>query len=671
MSVRRRVAVMAARGLTFGLLGTVAPAYAAAGYTAVTTVSDAGAPGGAQNHVYTSPTTEWYVDRIAGGVMVNGYEGGANRSFSLTLQGPTDSELAVGTYVGAQGSGAQTSPGIRYAYNGLSCPNFNDVGAFTVLEYARDPVTGTLLRFAAVFEHRCATSTGSTRGSVYWNSSLAPRARSSWVISGDSTALPGSSVQVAGVLRDSTGAAIASQPVIERTTLLWSGPTSQAPLTTSLSGGVSTPLTLGSAPVQVAYEYAGDATHEPSIGVGLVTPVRRTPTLVASMSSPQYVGTTVTVSGKLTDTAGPVAGVEVQVYRSGDDTVTATTAADGSFSIPYVLPTRGSYGVFVEFRGSFLTDRVSTWVDVYSLPRPTTMTFSGPSTVERGTSYSLSGTLVGYDGAPLGAVPVTLIRQDLAGTTSRIVTTGADGSFSHDDTSEVGGTVTWSAKYLGSPDGNDAPAKRTVVVAVPRLAPSLSISVPARSFTYASLAKITVHLGPTFNGRTVTVVGKRANAATSFVVGSGVVDVNGNFTTTAKMIAMTKFTVTFKGDYRYAPASVSTTRWVVAKVTTTPLGWFKKIGGVSVYHAGGTPRFGFAVFPGRPGGCLAVVAQRLTGGVWKPVAATSCTHLDSTSKTALYLVRNSTPGKMRIAAGVAKNGYSLAGTSAWAYFSFV
>jgi hypothetical protein len=671
MSVRRRVAVVAAVGVIVGLLGTAAPAEAASGTTVVTIVSDAGAPAGAQNHTFTSPTAQWQVYPAGTGLIVSAVESGTGHSLMLNLYAPTGTELGVGTYVGARMSAEATNPGIDFAYDGRACDGYQGNGAFRVLEIEREAGTGAILRFAAVFEYRCGSASGGSRGSVYWNSTLAPRARTSWSMSGATTALPGTTVQVAGSLSDSAGVVMAAHSVKEWTTALSSGSTAQANLTTDAAGGVSTSRSLGSVPLQIVYEYAGDATHEPSVGVRTATPVRRTPTLVATMSSPQYVGTTVTVSGKLTDTAGPVAGVEVQVYRSGDEGVTGSTSADGSFSIPYVLPTRGSYGVFVYFAGSFLTDPVSGWVDVYSLPRPTAMTFTGPSSIERGTPYSLSGTLVGYDGVPLAAVPVTLIRQDLAGTTSTIVTTGADGSFTHDDTPEVGGTVTWSAKYLGSPDGNDAPIKRTVVVAVSRLAPSLSMSVPARSYAYGSLAKITVRLGPTFNGRTVTVSGKRANAAKTFVVGSGVVDVNGNFTTTVRMIAMTKLTVTFKGDYRYAPATVSATRWTVARVTTTPLGWFKKVRSVAIYHAGGTPRFGFAVFPGRPGGCLAVVAQRFTGGTWKTVAATSCTHLDTTSKTSLYLVRNSTPGRMRIAAGVAKNGYTLAGSSPWAYFSFV
>ena len=70
-----------------------------------------------------------------------------------------------------------------------------------------------ITRFAAVFEHHCGRNPARARGSVYWNSTLIPRARTSWTMSGEHDLLPGSAIQVAGVLEGHPGGTLAGQAV--------------------------------------------------------------------------------------------------------------------------------------------------------------------------------------------------------------------------------------------------------------------------------------------------------------------------------------------------------------------------------------------------------------------------------------------------------------------------
>lgn len=666
----RRTAVLAAAALILGLLAMAPPAAAATGITQMTMLADAGAPGGSQARTYTAPTYTLYPS-LMGGFGLYAYDPVTSLSSAIYLLPPAGQDLHVGTYVGATTTANETRPGIHYYYKSYSCVN-DENGAFRVLEIERDPSTGSITRFAAVFEQHCGTDPARARGSVYWNSTLTPLARTSWTMSGDVAVLPGSSFQVSGVLKDKTGAVMPGEAVTEWVTDLGAGSPTSTARTTGAGGDLSSSSSVQLQRIQYVYDYPGDGTHEPSVGIRTVEGVRRTSTITGSLpAGTLYVGDTVTITGKVTDTAGPVKDAEVQIYEQQTELARTTTAPDGTFSADIAVPRRGSFWINLYTPGTSLSLYANGQVSMSAYARPTAITVNAPATVERTTPYDVTGALVGHDGAPLGNAPVSLVRKDLAGTTTTVVTTAPDGSYSLTDTPEVGGKILWSAKYLGSEDGNQLPTSKTATVLVPRLATGLSMVIAKGPFVYGARAIIRVHLDPTFNGRTVTLSVKRAGWSTAKPVLKGEVDEFGNLTTNYPMEANTTFTATFAGDYRYEPATVTLARLTSAKVTVTPFGWFKKVGAVAVYHAGVTPRFGFAVGPSRPSGCIAVTAQRLSAGVWKTVASASCFHLDGNSTIVLALLKNSAPGKMRVRGTVPTTTKTYTGTSAWQYYSFV
>lgn len=668
---RRRTAFVASVALLLSLLAVAPPASAATGTTILTVLAEVGAPGGSQARTYTSPGMTLDAFPWGGVFQLQAYDPATGIGTSLTFNPPSGQVLDVGTYAGARATTDAGHAGLTYRYKGGQCVLGDDNGAFKILEIERNPSDMAITRFAAVFEHHCGSNPARARGSVYWNSTLTPRPRTSWTMSGDTTVLPGSAIQVAGVLKDISGVPLAGQAVTQWVTDLYGGAGASTARTTGAGGDVSSSSSIQLQRIQYAYEYAGDATHEPSIGVRTVAGVQRTSTLTASVPAGSlYVGETVTVTGTFRDTAGPVAGADILIEKL-DELARATTAADGSFSADIVIPTRGSYSLSVHTNGTLLSAPAYVYVPMNVVARPSVITVAAPASVERLTPYDVTGTLVGHDGAPLGGVPVSLVRKDLAGTTTTVVTTEADGSYSLTDTPEVAGKILWAAKYLGSDDANQAPATKTATVVVPQLPTELAMFIANGPYVYGTRAIIRVHLGPTFNGRTVTLSAKRAGWSTPQIVVRGAVDSFGNLTTNYPMTANTTFTATFAGDYRYAPATVSLVRQTSAKVSVTAFGWFKKVGSIAVYHAGATPRFGFVVGPARPNGCLAVTAQRLSGGVWKTVASASCFHLDGNSQIVLALLRNSTPGKMRVRATVPSTSKTYTGSSPWMYYSFI
>jgi hypothetical protein len=653
-------------------LGPTPAAQAVTSTSSLSMVAGADSPGGAFQ--YTDAALNTYAMFSEFGVFAQAYDSATGRLIYLDFMSPQGSPIAAGTtYVGAGAYPPAAAPTMVLTVNGTVCPK-ETYAAFRVLELERDPVTLGLTRFAAVFDYHCSGALVGAQGSFFWNSTLGPRPRTSWVMSGSTLERPGTAVTAAGSLRDADGAAMSGRAVTVHATAIGSAPVVQG-ATTDVTGSVAGGGTLGLDSLQIAVEYAGDATHEPSIASRTILVDRRASTLTGSLPAPLYAGSSVQLTGKLTDTAGPIAGAQLKQGRpvQPETIAVATTGADGTYAFPLTLDPSAGGTYLVSFVGN--TDSAPASVAVYAnvLLRPSTMTLSVPPTATRAKPYLVKGTLRGLNSAPLVGAEISYTRKDLAGTTHGVATTGADGSFSIADTPTVGGSVAWTVTYVGSETQNYA--TKTATVSVSRLATLLTISVVDKIFAYGTTARVTVHLGTTYTGRKVRITAHRAtNPTDRNVLAAGQVDAQGNLSTTFKMLANTTITAEFPGDYRYAPARVTIKRSVHYNVTVTPIGWYTKVGATSVYRVGKTPAFGVKVVPGNPGGCVAVVAQRLTSGVWKTVAAASCIPLASTTAAAstvfLSLTGNSKAGRMRIAAAAPANSGMARGISPWAYYSF-
>ena len=186
-----------------------------------------------------------------------------------------------------------------------------------------------------------------------------------------------------------------------------------------------------------------------------------------------------TVTGRLTLSDGSAPGAQqLEVTRTLPDgtstALSATTAADGTFTITDTPPVSGDIRYDVSWTGNATYQGSRASVSVTVAARTATLTLTGPATGEDGKRLRLSGTL-SFDGkAPTQpqtlAVSKTIWNNQLGGVTEPLppVTTDGKGGFQIVDTPTQGGryvyTVAWD---VGSQVYAPASATHEVAVSSP------------------------------------------------------------------------------------------------------------------------------------------------------------------------------------------------------------
>ncbi|MGE3811579.1 MAG: hypothetical protein AB7I24_08525 [Candidatus Nanopelagicales bacterium] len=394
-------------------------------------------------------------------------------------------------------------------------------------------------------------------------------------------------------------------------------------------------------------------------------------TITSTTKATAVIGAPVTVSGTLTDAAGPLAGAPVTVSRpdgsGGTTTFDATTGADGAFA---VQDTMGSANRIytVDYAGDDAHYAASIDVSVAAVKASSTLVLSAPTTVKRGTAYSVKGTLTS-GGLPVKYASVTLVRKDLAGSRTIKLTTTSAGTFAKSDTPAVGGTVSWTVSWAGT--ASQASAKSTRSVTVPRARTSLSVTTDKTMYAYGTTAKVRVHLGTTYNGRIVSVYAKKYGASTPALIGRGKVSSTGYLTVSYRMTTKTSFSAKFAGDYRYQAATGYATRYARAKVGVAMYGWSGRSGSTYTYRAGATATGVVTVYPNRSGGCVAATIQRKSGSSWITGQRFSCLPLDGFSQNGFYITTNGATGYLRLQFTVATSTANAGASSGWIYLHYV
>ena len=309
---------------------------------------------------------------------------------------------------------------------------------------------------------------------------------------------------------------------------------------------------------------------------------------------------------------------------------------------------------------------------VYDHPLATasTLTLGGPATATRATAVALTGTLTGTPALPAGT-PLTVSKTDLAGTHALAgVTTGVGGAFTVDDTPAVGGTNSYTVSYAG--DADHQPASASTIVEVSRATPTLTLTSDKPTYEYKATATVTAHLGTTFNNRTVKIYATPYGAS-KVLIASGTVDASGNLTAKRVVTRRTTFSVTFPGDYRYAPRTVTRTVTVRAAVGETISGYYGTASnGDKLFRTTVDPLLTVKVSPNRAGQCIRFTAQRFSAGAWRSWASSACAvTLDPTSAAAASLTGSHPTGyRFRMRAEYLGDTVSAAKNGAWKYFRF-
>ncbi|MFG2653238.1 YncE family protein [Streptomyces sp. NPDC048436] len=218
-----------------------------------------------------------------------------------------------------------------------------------------------------------------------------------------------------------------------------------------------------------------------------------------------------------------------------------------------------------------------------SLPE---LTVTAPEKATRAKSLTVTGKIT--DTAPLPAgTELAVTRTDIESPDGRklpTVKTGADGSFSLDDTPPAGGKVTYKVAYAG--DGARAAASASDTVEVSRSTPTLTLNKNGNVYGYGADVSFTAHLGTTYKNRTVEIwADPYGSDKPNKLVKKGVVNARGDLSATVDMKRDTKVTAAFAGDARYASKKATSTAYAKVKVSTSVTKHYKtgKIGSTT-YH---------------------------------------------------------------------------------------
>jgi YVTN family beta-propeller protein len=316
---------------------------------------------------------------------------------------------------------------------------------------------------------------------------------------------------------------------------------------------------------------------------------------------------------------------------------------------------------------------------VYHNPTVTAsaITLSGPPKVIRGHSLTITGRLVLTVGRPPAGSRITITRS-LAGASAVTTwhrTTASNGAFSLTDTPPELGTYTYTAAYDGTATTQAVTARRAVLIT--KIPSSLRLTASADTVGYRAAVKVTAHLGPTYNSRTVRIYATAFGTRTAVLIKVGPVDSRGDLTVIYRPAHSTTFSATFTGDAKYQPTTASRRVYVRAGVKQRITGYYgsEHIGSTlyRLYHGTGTLTSTVTVAPKKKGGCVAFEVQQYYQGAWQANTMSSCQVLGASSRTSIkYHLSGAVGGQFRIrgdfnrAKGDTTNNDA---TSAWAFFT--
>jgi hypothetical protein len=229
--------------------------------------------------------------------------------------------------------------------------------------------------------------------------------------------------------------------------------------TTNSAGNVSCSICMFNqsvSPLPVTVSYAGSAYI--SSGSTSVSVTVNTPTTLSVSAVTGTYGQPTTVTGTLTNrvTGQPISGQTITLTLNGTQSCTATTGSNGKGSCP-VTPTEsaGTYGLSGSFAGNtstsppLLTSSGSNNFVVSAAP--TSITYTGPTSVTAGSSATLSAELTN-SGTGLNGQTVTITLGTGKSAQSCTGTTNSSGAASCTiaNVDQITGSVAVTVSYTGN-----------------------------------------------------------------------------------------------------------------------------------------------------------------------------------------------------------------------------
>ncbi|MGW7422878.1 hypothetical protein ACWGJB_23005 [Streptomyces sp. NPDC054813] len=308
-------------------------------------------------------------------------------------------------------------------------------------------------------------------------------------------------------------------------------------------------------------------------------------------------------------------------------------------------------------------------------PATPTLALTAPAKSNRAASLTVIGQLSAAPYASGETAHVTRTdRAHPAGVALPDAPVATDGTLRFTDGPEVGGADTYTVTYPGDSTHESASASATVQVS--RTTTALSLTTNAASYGYGATARLTAHLGKTYDDRTVSLYAQPYGGSKKLVKAAKT-DSHGNLTATYQVTRRTVFIAEFEGDDHYAPATATKTVTSRAKVAESLTGNYTTThyGTVlyRVYHHTAKAKLAVTVAPAKPAQCVRFQTQRYRAGAWHTESTSACHSLTSKSTTGLSTALTmSTGGRFRIRAEYvpsAKDTGNLSTWGAWQYFT--
>ncbi len=327
---------------------------------------------------------------------------------------------------------------------------------------------------------------------------------------GATTATNGQPLAVSGVL--TTDDPAMGAPIVGRTVTFTLGSGASAQTCSGVTGSTGTAacsiasVEQSPGPIPVTDTFAGDAYFVPASASSTVNLPEGT-SLTVNPTTGTYNGST-TVSGTLTNTytGQPVPNEPVTLTVNGTQTCTATTGANGVASCQ-VTPTEpsGTYSLTSSFPGdntSMPQLNPSSSTSTFTVTQaPTTLTYTGPTSLTNGSPATLSGVLTTSEPSPgtdVGGRTVTFTIGQGTSAQSCTATTNASGDASCTiaKVNQTSGTVEVSSGFSGDIYYQPSSGGATATVHTPT-----TLTVTASTGQYAGSTTVTGTLTNSITGQ--------------------------------------------------------------------------------------------------------------------------------------------------------------------------
>lgn len=338
-------------------------------------------------------------------------------------------------------------------------------------------------------------------------------------------------------------------------------------------------------------------------------------------------GTTFTAPIRLAYRDVPLAGMTISVSRSGQAAAATlpalVTDTDGRAVLQDTVR-QGANDYLLTFGGDGTHPAYATSLHVIGTREATAfVTADGYLSGRVDRAVTVHNRLMTASGKGLGPRTLEVVRTDASGRRRlRDVTTDSAGRFTISDTPRYGPIARYYVSYAG--EAGYLPARSAkYTVTVSRLRPDLRISLPYKAIWYDQSATVQIHLGHTYDRRSVSLYAVPAGGGLHRVL-TGPVNRQGDLTASVPMSRNTRFYADFKGDPRYNPREVSATELSGLRPALRVSGGYGTSGKYHLYRANQYVKLTGTLLPARAGRCLQFDAFQRRDGRWVADPSSPC-----------------------------------------------